>query len=284
MRVITELKEKITKYCYDDDFDAIFLSLKHNSEEFHLISCNKSVIRNNINEIPISYLEKIDNYKNCCIKEYSDLYGSIIPKKVDIKLSFIKQCTDLNEALKYNLRIVDLEEQIVSYYNFIIESLDNLNAFYNKNKLSLNENTILFYNDCVNNALKFINEEIRSEINKGIIAKKYNINDYDNKLLLTTKNNTVSYNFSADDIDNYNLIESLAILYGFIGDNKEIIIIPFWVYKLITKNISNYFNEIYFDIENSAHEIAGKLYKESNYSDLYYSYKEAYNAAIAVDK
>jgi hypothetical protein len=162
--------------------------------------------------------------------------------------------------------------------------LDNLNAFYNKNKLSLNEKTILFYNDCADNALKFINEEIRSNTNKEIIAKKYNLIDYENKLLLTTKNNMVSYNFSADDIDNYNLVESLAILYGFIGDNKDIIIIPFWVYKLISKNISNYFNEIYFDIENSAHEIAGKLYKESNYSDLYYSYKEAYNAAIAVDR
>jgi hypothetical protein len=285
MRVITELKEKIAEYCYDDDYDAIFFSLKHNSEEFHLITCKKNIIENKITDIPISYLEKIKNNNSCCIKDYKDLYGSIIPKKVDTKLIFIKECEELNEALKVELRIDNLEEQIIDYYHYINESMEKLNNYYNKNNLVLNEKTKLFYNDCINNANKFISEKIRCKNNKEIIAKKHKKNFYENKSLLTTKNKQeIINNISFDNIDYYNQVESLAILYNFIDENKDIIIIPEWVYKIITKIIPNYFNEAYYDINSRVHEIANKLYKESDSSDLYNSYKEAYKAAIAVDR
>jgi len=285
MRVITELKEKIAEYCYDDDYDAIYFSLKHNSEEFHLITCKKNIIENNITDIPISYLEKIKNHNSCCIKDYTDLYGSIIPKKVDTKLLFIKECEELNEALKDELRIDNLEEQIIDYYLYINESMEKLKNYYNKNNLVLNEKTKLFYNDCINNANKFISEKIRCKINKDIIAKKHKENFYENKSLLTTKNKQeIIKNISFDNIEYYNQVESLAILYNFIEDNKDIIIIPEWVYRIITNIIPNYFNEVYYDINSRVHEIANKLYKESDSSDLYNSYKEAYKAAIAVDR
>lgn len=284
MRTIAELENKLTEYCLEDNLENIFIKVKNNSTEYHLINCRNSKIDHEINEIPIINLNKM-SYKRCCIKDYTDLIESITSKQIKNILYFINKCDEFNNELKNNINKNDLEKQVISFFSYIKENAEYLTNYYDLYIVNINIKVDLFYKNTIDNAKKFIKEKIRSKSNIDFITKKYNLVECDQKLILTTKNKQNKSDMFIANYDNENeIVETLAILFDFLEEDKEIIIIPLWAYNLVIAIFPNYFNEIYYDTDNNAHEIASKLYKESNSNDLFYSYKEAYKTAVKIDK